>query len=399
METRQKDRLPYEEFKSSASDETESDDSKDEEWNGDKIGFDDDEFVGENDGDAPKRGRRGTKPKGIKQTAPKPVKIGWEEYALSLVHQNIRCIDDDDILYSPTGERCDFVPFEHIKANINNPDAYFPRGKNNINTLIPSYFPASKNILQYFHVEGQKVLFECPDILDMTVEELDAEIAAVTEELDKYPKTDLSEYVVVPPYDENMKNSIAIHADVTTFDFKDLGSRAQFDVIVMDPPWMIQGNTMTRGVDLGYEQMKIEDIALMDIPQLQKDGYLFMWVVSSTLQAGASMIEIWGYKIVSQINWIKTSRRGVYQPSNGYYLQHGKETCLVAKKGRGYDGMRNEKYNDLIIQPRNIRQSHKPEALYDIIEEVFPDGMYIEIFARAHNLREGWVSLGLEVPK
>ena len=68
----------------------------------------------------------------------------------------------------------------------------------------------------------------------------------------------------------------------------------------------------------------------------------------------------------------------------------------TAKK---YDNLNPEKFKDLIISPRNIRQSHKPNEIYDIIENVFPDGIYLEIFARAHNLRKSWVSLGLEVPK
>lgn len=396
METRKRDRFSYEDFKSTESEETESDDSEDQDWCDDKSNFDEDDYM---DGDPTKKGRRNKRSGMRKSSTSKSNKISWGLYTTSVANQNIRTIDDDDLFYSPTGERSDFVPFEKIKANIFKPDAYFPKGKNNINTLIPAYNPTTNNILQFFQVESQKVLFECPDFIDKTIEELDAEIEEITEEINKCPKSNYDDFVVVPPYDERMENSISINADVMTFDFADLGRRAQFDVIVMDPPWMIQGSTMTRGVELGYEQMKVEDIVLMDIPKIQKDGFLFMWVVSSTFQAGAAMLEIWGYKIVSQINWVKTSRRGIYHPSNGYYLQHGKETCLVAKKGRGFDGMRPEKFKDLIIQPRNIRQSHKPEALYEIIEEVFPDGMYIEIFARAHNLRDGWVSLGLEVPK
>jgi N6-adenosine-specific RNA methylase IME4 len=80
-------------------------------------------------------------------------------------------------------------------------------------------------------------------------------------------------------------------------------------------------------------------------------------------------------------------------------MQHAKETCLVAVKGIGFDGLRPEKLNDLIIGWRNIRQSHKPEELYRSIEETFPGGLYLEVFARAHNLRAGWVSLGLELPR
>jgi hypothetical protein len=35
-------------------------------------------------------------------------------------------------------------------------------------------------------------------------------------------------------------------------------------------------------------------------------------------------------------------------------MQHAKETCLVAVKGIGFDGLRPERLNDLIIGWRNI---------------------------------------------
>lgn len=43
--------------------------------------------------------------------------------------------------------------------------------------------------------------------------------------------------------------------------------------------------------------------------------------------------------------------------------------------------------NDMVIKACETR-SHKQETLYEIDEEVFPDGMYIEIFAHAPNLQD-----------
>jgi N6-adenosine-specific RNA methylase IME4 len=124
-----------------------------------------------------------------------------------------------------------------------------------------------------------------------------------------------------------------------------------------------------------------------------------MWVVASMLEHAVDMCSVWGYKIFKQIHWIKTTQRGVYAPSNGFYMQHTKETCLVAVKGEGFDGFHPEKIRDLILRPRNLRQSHKPEELYVMIEEACPGGIFLELFARSHNLRDGWVSIGLEVLK
>jgi N6-adenosine-specific RNA methylase IME4 len=85
-------------------------------------------------------------------------------------------------------------------------------------------------------------------------------------------------------------------------------------------------------------------------------------------------------------------------PSHGYYMQHNKETLLVGLKGSPPEEMNKEKFQSLIVRQRGVRQSHKPDQLYEIIENVFPGQMYLEVFARPHNLREGWVSLGIELP-
>ena len=172
-----------------------------------------------------------------------------------------------------------------------------------------------------------------------------------------------------------------------------------FDVILMDPPWKIQDfKNPTRGLALDYEQMNDNDIGAMNIEVLQKNGFIFMWVVASKVPLATTFFSKWGYRIVTYINWVKTTKNGLYSPSNGHYLQHAKETCIVGIKGYGFDGMRHEYFTDLIVCPRNVRQSHKPVELYEMIEKMFPYGMYLEIFARAHNLRDGWVSVGLEVP-
>ncbi len=44
------------------------------------------------------------------------------------------------------------------------------------------------------------------------------------------------------------EHCVPIRADVTTFDWKALASIAQFDVILMDPPWQLACANPTRGV-------------------------------------------------------------------------------------------------------------------------------------------------------
>jgi N6-adenosine-specific RNA methylase IME4 len=288
---------------------------------------------------------------------------------------------------------------EEIQDQLWHPETFFPRNGSVVNVLVPEYDPAAENKLQFFRVDTQLAQFDLDHLHSLTDAQIEAQIAEIDLELEQAKFTAPQGMRIVVPFDEEIQQSVAITADVRTFDWELLGRMAQFDVVLMDPPWQIQGNQPTRGLDLTYELMETDEIAGMPIPKIQRKGLLFMWAVTSMLEHAVDMCAAWGYKIYKQIHWIKTTQRGSYAPSNGFYLTHAKETCLVAIKGPGPDPFHHEKIKDLIIRPRNLRQSHKPEELYTMIEEACPGGLFLEIFARTHNLREGWVSVGLEVLK
>ena len=42
--------------------------------------------------------------------------------------------------------------------------------------------------------------------------------------------------------------------------------------------------------------------------------------------------------------------------------------------------------------------SRKPDEIYELIERMKPGGRKLELFARPHNRRKGWVSLGNQLP-
>ena len=50
-----------------------------------------------------------------------------------------------------------------------------------------------------------------------------------------------------------------------------------------------------------------------------------------------------------------------------------------------------------VIESERQGQSQKPKNIYDIVEALVPDGHYLEIFSRRNNLRNFWVSIGLEL--
>jgi hypothetical protein len=82
--------------------------------------------------------------------------------------------------------------------------------------------------------------------------------------------------------------------------------------------------------------------------------------------------------------------------SQGYYFLHSSEICLIGVKCKGDTKSLefiSKVSNDLLFAP--IRQkSRKPDQIYHIIERMLPGGRKVELFARNHNLRPGWLSLG-----
>jgi N6-adenosine-specific RNA methylase IME4 len=81
--------------------------------------------------------------------------------------------------------------------------------------------------------------------------------------------------------------------------------------------------------------------------------------------------------------------------THGYYFMHSFEICLVGYKCQAGERVEyiSKISNNLIFA--DIRsKSQKPDEMYEIIELLMPGAKKIEIFARNHNLRPGWFSVG-----
>lgn len=164
----------------------------------------------------------------------------------------------------------------------------------------------------------------------------------------------------------------------------------------MDPPWQLATANPTRGVALGYSQLTDQDIVNLPVPQLQTNGFLFVWVINAKYKFTLDLFDKWDYKLVDEIVWVKMTVNRRMAKSHGYYLQHAKEVCLVGKKGLDPPGIRRCVGSDVIYSERR-GQSQKPEEIYQLIEELVPNGKYLEIFGRKNNLHNYWVTVGNEV--
>ena len=268
-----------------------------------------------------------------------------------------------------------------------------------LNAFIARYRDAASALKSSLHARGAHITgsdaFEYEDIgrlgaIDANGATLADANDAEDEELGNVDDIDLREWQVPP-------QCIPVHANVTTYDWRPMYEHEQFDVIMMDPPWQLATANPTRGVSLGYSQLTDQHIADLPLPRLQRNGLLFVWVINAKYQWCLNQFKKWGYEFVDEIVWVKVTNSRRLAKSHGFYLQHAKEVCLVARRGDAPPGLKEKAIGSDIIFASRRGQSQKPTEIYELIEELVPNGKYLEIFARKNNLRDYWVSVGNEV--
>ena len=74
--------------------------------------------------------------------------------------------------------------------------------------------------------------------------------------------------------------------------------------------------------------------------------------------------------------WVKVTVNRRLAKSHGYYLQHAKEVCLVGLRGDAPPGLQRSVGSDVILSERR-GQSQKPEEIYQLIEQLVPNGEWM----------------------
>ncbi|CAF2000266.1 unnamed protein product [Rotaria magnacalcarata] len=175
-----------------------------------------------------------------------------------------------------------------------------------------------------------------------------------------------------------------VQCDLRQLDMAVLG---KFSVIMADPPWDIH-------MELPYGTMADEEMRRLDIPSLQDDGYIFLWVTGRAMELGRECLRIWGYQRCDEIIWVKTNQlqRIIRTGRTGHWLNHGKEHCLVGVKG-STAGMNRGLDCDVIVAEVRAT-SRKPDEIYGMIERLAPRTRKVELFGRPHNVQPNWTTLG-----
>jgi len=164
--------------------------------------------------------------------------------------------------------------------------------------------------------------------------------------------------------------------------------KGEFDVILADPPWEFDfSDDMTRGVENQYPTIKLEEICKLKVPAAD-NSILFLWVPPTLIRQGIKVLEAWGFSYKAQLVWVK-DKIGM-----GFWVRYKHELILIGGKGNIAPPEPNARPSSVIISPRK-QHSQKPDELYEIIEQMYPKGKYLELYAT--RTRKGWASWGNEV--
>jgi N6-adenosine-specific RNA methylase IME4 len=229
-----------------------------------------------------------------------------------------------------------------------------------------------------------------------------------------------------------------------------------FRVITADPPWRF-GDSLSkmkaatpRSAAANYGTMSVEELKALPVQLVaEDDAVLGLWVPCSMLAEGLAVMSAWGFRQVQEWTWVKlttfhdeeisvtsagnigvgtraalralgrSARKGD-RVQFGEYYEHGeivfdlplafgmgrlarscKETFLVGVRGSPYKHLKNKSIRDVFFAEAGPH-SQKPECVQDALDEMFPEGNRLELFARrqrGHTAHEYlWTCVGNEAP-
>lgn len=184
----------------------------------------------------------------------------------------------------------------------------------------------------------------------------------------------------------------------------------RFRAILADPPWNIVGDSKAltrpwaskggrrgRETFFPYKVQSVEWIKSLPVADLaERDAHLYLWIPARLNRegVGVSVVQAWGFRVVSEIVWAKPNF------GLGRFPRPQHEILMVCRRGDLAFQLNNVGSVQRWAQPRNNSNngakihSAKPEDACDLIERASP-GPWVELFAR--RMRSGWDCWGDEV--
>ena len=165
----------------------------------------------------------------------------------------------------------------------------------------------------------------------------------------------------------------------------------KYNVIYADPPWSYNNSGFSKSsANEKYLTLDIEEIKAFNVSEMASENcVLFMWGTNPLLKEAFDVLDAWGFEYKTNIVWVKSSKVGL-----GFYVHSQHEFLMIATKG----SMRpNGERPGSVLEHNRTVHSKKPEEVYALIESMYPECKYLELFAR--NKRDGWEAYGNESDK
>jgi N6-adenosine-specific RNA methylase IME4/stress response protein YsnF len=163
----------------------------------------------------------------------------------------------------------------------------------------------------------------------------------------------------------------------------------KFNVILADPPWKYDfAETENRAIENQYPTMSLEDIKKLEISSAD-NAVLFLWTTAPKLIEGIEVMKSWGFNYKTCAVWDKE------MIGMGYWFRGQHELLLVGTRGQFSPPTTENRYSS-VIRAKRTTHSRKPEIIYEMIEKMFPEGKYLELFAR-NKYNEKWTVWGNQV--
>ncbi|MFP4642469.1 MAG: MT-A70 family methyltransferase [Chloroflexota bacterium] len=170
-----------------------------------------------------------------------------------------------------------------------------------------------------------------------------------------------------------------------------------YNVIYADPPWEYSNALRQWGpAESHYPTMSIDELCDLAIPAAE-NAVLFLWVTNPFLRDAFQVIDAWGFQYKTNIVWLKSALK---KPGSGFWVRGRHELLFICSKGSfvpdqtGRDPVGSVIEDPIVLNDPVTEHSTKPERVYEIIEYLYPNANYLELFAR--NTRPNWTAWGLE---
>lgn len=176
----------------------------------------------------------------------------------------------------------------------------------------------------------------------------------------------------------------------------------KYGIIYTDPPWSIQ-KVIRKIRPHQHKQLDYNTLSLSEIKDIHKQAFklcddkcnVFMWTIEKFLHETERFMQELGFTTHCRMIWDKgrglapaftirfTHEYLIWFYKKGHILRPSNET-------RG-------KYPSVFHIQQNSKHSHKPEYVYNMIDDMFPNVNKLELFAR--NQKAGWDCWGNETNK